>query len=204
MSRAERSRLLSELSTSRIPQLRSGFQALKRLSSFLMYSARQADGSNAALTAIGYITSPLPPARSAALTVTAIPGPMTFDADVCVVGSGAGGSVVAAKLAAKGFHVMVLEAGPGLQAPDFQQRELEGTQDLYLDSGLTASRDLGVAILAGSCLGGGTTINWQTALRTPDNVRDEWTNRSRCDALYRHAIRAGDGLGVGADRRFDR
>jgi len=183
MSRAERSRLLSEMSTSQIPQLRTGFQALKRLSSFLMYSAREADGSNAALTAMGYITSPLPPARASALEVTAIPGPMTFDADVCVVGSGAGGGVVAARLAAKGLHVMVLEAGPGLQAPDFQQRELEGTQDLYLDSGLTASRDLGVAILAGSCLGGGTTINWQTALRTPDNIRDEWTNRSRCDVF---------------------
>jgi choline dehydrogenase-like flavoprotein len=181
MSRAERSRLLSELSTSRIPQLRSGFQALKRLSSFLLYSTRQADGSNPALTAIGYITSPLPPARTASLTVTATAGPMTFDADVCVVGSGAGGGVVAAALAARGFRVIVLEAGPGLQAPDFQQRELEGTQDLYLDSGLTASRDLGVAILAGACLGGGTTVNWQTALRLPDNVRDEWTNRSRCD-----------------------
>ena len=183
MTRAERSRLLSKLSTSPIPQLRSGFQALKRLSSFLMYSVRQTDGSNPALAALGYVTSPLPSPRAAGLDVTAIPGPMTFDADVCVVGSGAGGGVVAAALAAKGFHVIVLEAGPALQAPDFEQRELEGTQDLYLDSGLTASRDLGVAILAGACLGGGTTVNWQTSLRTPDNIRDEWTNRSRCEVF---------------------
>ena len=47
------------------------------------------------------------------------------------------------------------------------QAELEGTRRLYLDSGFTASRDLGVAILAGSCLGGGTAVNWQTCLRTP-------------------------------------
>src|SRR5262249_53468545 len=45
---------------------------------------------------------------------------------------------------------------------------------------LTASRDLGVAILAGACLGGGTTVNWQTCLRTPDYIRDEWTERSGC------------------------
>src|SRR5204863_7800979 len=114
-----------------------------------------------------------PSPRAAALDITSIPGPMTFDADVCVVGSGAGGGVAAAVLAANGFNVVVLEAGPALQAPDFEQRELEGTQNLYLDSGLTASRDLGVAILAGACLGGGTPVNWQTSLRTPDNIRDD-------------------------------
>jgi choline dehydrogenase-like flavoprotein len=74
--------------------------------------------------------------------------------------------------------VVVLEAGPGDQAADFSQRELEGTQRLLLDSGLTATRDLGLSILAGACLGGGTTVNWQGSLRTPDNIRDEWTEKS--------------------------
>jgi choline dehydrogenase-like flavoprotein len=74
--------------------------------------------------------------------------------------------------------VVVLEAGPSDQADDFEQRELEGTQRLYLDHGMTATRDVGVGILAGACLGGGTTVNWQTSLRTPDSVRDEWSEAS--------------------------
>ena len=60
---------------------------------------------------------------------------------------------------------------------DFDHREIIGTQRLYLNQGTTASRDLSVAILAGSCVGGGTAINWQTSLRAPDYIRDEWAER---------------------------
>ncbi len=72
----------------------------------------------------------------------------------------------------------MLEAGPADQAGDFQQQELEATQRLFLDSGQTSTRDVGVGILAGACIGGGTTVNWQTSLRTPDSVRDEWSEAS--------------------------
>ena len=36
---------------------------------------------------------------------------------------------------------------------------------------LLATRDLGVSIYGGAALGGGTTVNWQTCLRLPDDVR---------------------------------
>ncbi|HEV8217740.1 MAG TPA: GMC family oxidoreductase, partial [Gemmatimonadaceae bacterium] len=86
----------------------------------------------------------------------------------------------AGELAMKGLRTVVLEAGPGDQAPQFTQRELDGIQKLYYQSGLAASSDLGIAIFAGACLGGGTTVNWQTCLRTPDYIRDEWSERSKC------------------------
>jgi choline dehydrogenase-like flavoprotein len=180
MSVGERERLLQALSASPIPQLRSGFQALKRLANFLSYSVTN-DGRNATWSPIGYRPSSLPSARPNSLRLTTITAATSFDADVCVVGSGAGGGVVAAELAGRGMRVVVLEAGPGDQAADFGQRELEGTQRLYLDSALTATHDLGLSLFAGACLGGGTTVNWQTSLRTPDNVRDEWSDRSGCD-----------------------
>jgi choline dehydrogenase-like flavoprotein len=181
MSAEQRVALLLALTRSPIPQLRSGFQALKRLSCFLYYSAADAEGGNRVWRGIGYQPSQLPAAVERSVNVTRITESTTIDADVCVVGSGAGGGVVAAELASRGLRVVVLEAGPGDQAPDFEQREREGTQRLYLDSGLTSSRDLGVAILAGACLGGGTAVNWQTSLRTPDFIRDEWTDSSGCD-----------------------
>jgi choline dehydrogenase-like flavoprotein len=181
MTVEQRERLLLTLATSPVPQLRSGFQALKRLTSFLSYSATDGLGENMTWRSIGYRPSPLPAPGLVALRVRPISAPTTLDCDVCVVGSGAGGGVAAADLAARGLRVIVLEAGPGDQAADFSQRELESTQRLFLDAGLTSTRDLGLSILAGACLGGGTAVNWQTSLRTPDDVRDEWTEKSGCD-----------------------
>src|SRR5437773_2440703 len=62
----------------------------------------------------------------------------TIDCDVCIIGSGAGGGTVAGELTTKGLRTVVLEAGPGDQAPQFTQRELDGLQKLYYQSGLSA------------------------------------------------------------------
>lgn len=159
---------------------RSGFQALKRLSSFLFYSATDGTGTNTVWPPIGYVPSPHGPVGAANVRTVRYDTQATIDCDVCVVGSGAGGGAVAGILSTRGYNVVVLECGVGDQASSFSQGELDGTRRLYLGSGLTASHDLGVAILAGSCLGGGTTVNWQTCLRTPDYIRDEWTERSGC------------------------
>jgi choline dehydrogenase-like flavoprotein len=156
--------------------IRTGFQALRRLSSFLFYSVLDPSGSNPVHGALGYSVPAPRPAR-AALAVAAATQ-RTYSADACVIGSGAAGAVIAAKLAAAGKQVIVLEAGPGDQAPEFDQREIVGMQRLYLNQGTTATRDLGIAILAGSSVGGGTTVNWQTSLRTPDFIRDEWAELS--------------------------
>lgn len=177
MSASDREAALLAMANSPLPALRTGFQALRRLATFLFYSVTGETRSNPTWPSIGY-SVPAPAPGSLALTVTRISQPTTLDADACVIGSGAGGGVVAAQLAAAGRTVIVLEAGPADQAADFDQREIAGMQRLYLHQGTTASRDLGVAILAGSCIGGGTSINWQTSLRTPDFIRDEWAERS--------------------------
>ncbi|HEY2163264.1 MAG TPA: FAD-dependent oxidoreductase [Gemmatimonadaceae bacterium] len=180
MKQADRERLLRSMSMSRIPPLRRGFQALRRLSSFLYYSATDKTGHNAVWPRIGYTPSPRGAVGASSVRSMRFDTDATVDCDVCVVGSGAGGGTVAGELSTRGYKVVLIESGPGDQAPNFSQGELDGTRRLYLDSGLTASRDLGVAILAGSCLGGGTTVNWQTCLRTPDYIRDEWAERSGC------------------------
>ncbi|MEK6774903.1 MAG: GMC family oxidoreductase [Bdellovibrionota bacterium] len=49
---------------------------------------------------------------------------MAFDADVCIVGSGAGGGPVAYSLAQAGYSVIVLEKGPYLSEKDFFKDEI--------------------------------------------------------------------------------
>jgi choline dehydrogenase-like flavoprotein len=95
----------------------------------------------------------------------------TLDCDVCVVGSGAGGGVAAAVLAEAGHDVVVLEAG---EAPAFSGEELDSLERLYLEGAAAATADQGVDVLAGWCLGGGSTVNWTTSLPPPEDVRDEW------------------------------
>lgn len=173
----QREKTLCALATSWLPQARSGYQALKRLVTFLFYSITDASGANPTWPVLQYAVPAAPRARPAVPTLR-VAKPTTLEGDVCVIGSGAGGGVVAAMLAQAGKRVIVLEAGPADQAPDFDQHEITGMQRLYLDQGTTATRDLAVGILAGSCIGGGTAVNWQTSLRTPDFIRAEWAERS--------------------------
>ena len=51
------------------------------------------------------------------------------------------------------------------------RNELDAFDQLYLDHGMSASKDLGVAILAGAALGGGTLVNWTTCFEPPDWLR---------------------------------
>ncbi len=168
----------------------------------MFLSLHAADAPNPAWAAIGY-QAPAPPAAPAApLALTAVSGPLDLELDACVIGSGAGGAVVAATLAQAGWRVAVLEAGGGAQPADFQPDELHGMQRLYLDQGLTSTADLSVSILAGGTLGGGTTVNWQTSLRPPDSLRDEWASQTGYDfftgAGFERAIeRVAARIGVG-------
>lgn len=100
-------------------------------------------------------------------------GALELDCDVCVVGSGAGGGTAAGVLAAAGLDVVVLEAG---EAPEFSGDELDSLRRLYLEGAASATEDQSLDFLAGWCLGGGTTVNWTTSLRTPDDVRAEWAS----------------------------
>ena len=182
VAEVRRESVMLKLARNPLPQVRSGYQALKRLATFLFYSVVADDKPNPTWASLGY-APPRPARATASLTLTRITQPTTLEADVCVIGSGAGGGVIAERMATAGRTVIVLEAGSGDQAPDFDQREVVGMQRLYLDKGTTGTRDVSVAILAGSCVGGGTTVNWQTSLRTPDFIRAEWAERSGIDAL---------------------
>ena len=98
-------------------------------------------------------------------------------ADAIVIGSGAGGSVAAARLAESGLDVLVLEAGGLYDAARLTEEDGPMAEALYADQGLRASRDLSLGMLQGACVGGGTTVNWMIMLRPHDGVLDEWAQR---------------------------
>ena len=99
-----------------------------------------------------------------------------LDADVVVVGSGAGGGTIAGVLAAQGMRVVVLEAGRATSERDYRQLELEANQTMMYRNGLSVSADGNIGLLAGATLGGGTTINWHNCVKPSAEVRREWAS----------------------------
>ncbi|HEV3227945.1 MAG TPA: FAD-dependent oxidoreductase, partial [Solirubrobacteraceae bacterium] len=124
---------------------------------------------------------------------------MTEQVDVCIVGSGFGGSIAAYYLAHAGQRVVVLERGPR-RSTESLQVDIK-TRDL-LEITHTFNGD-GVSILAGSAVGGGSLVYSGVSLRAPSFVFERtqggqriWpsgTTRASLDPYY---ARAEYGLGV--------
>ena len=105
------------------------------------------------------------------------------DCDVVVVGSGAGGGLIAGVLAEAGHDVVVLEAGGSHNEADFAGLELPAFQQMFWRGGPTPTADFNVNLLAASTLGGGPTVNWSNCLRTPDWVREQWARESGLEGV---------------------
>ncbi|MGD0713200.1 MAG: GMC family oxidoreductase [Gaiellaceae bacterium] len=106
---------------------------------------------------------------------------MTERFDVVVVGSGAGGGVVAGELADRGRRVLLLELGPHKTAADFTRWEAKAAHDLWwpirfalIDGGAGGA----VGLVAGRCVGGSTTINTKVALRAHAKDFAKWHEAS--------------------------
>ncbi len=170
-----REKILLNWSVSPIGLLRQAFQGIKRLAHSIFFSLTDENGLNPNWAAIQY---PGPPSHSPRPNLSTIQpraiNTEAIDCDVVIVGSGAGGGVVAGVLAQAGTHVVVLEKGGPYTEADFHQREYDAFATLYENAGILTTEDLGLVVLAGSTLGGGTTINWSASFRTPDYVLEEW------------------------------
>jgi choline dehydrogenase-like flavoprotein len=97
------------------------------------------------------------------------------DCDYVVIGSGAGGAVVATALAEAGHEVLVLEAGPYVDRTGYPDEPLAAMTTLYRDGGLTLAEGRpAVPTPVGRAVGGTTVINSGTCFRTPEAVLARW------------------------------
>lgn len=174
----QRTRILRTWGSSPFPIARRAFQSLKRLTLAVFYALMPDDQPNPTWPVLCYDE---PPGRSAGterpITPLVITGPATLDTDVLVIGSGAGGGVMAGELSAAGLDVIVAEKGGYFAEPDYHGREYASSEHMYEKRALLATVDKSISLLAGSTLGGGTTVNWTTSLRPPDEVLREWQSQ---------------------------
>ncbi len=106
-------------------------------------------------------------------------GARTIDTDVVIVGSGASGAVVAAKLAEQGQSVLVLEEGSRVLPQEYgQMRPSQSLAEIWREGGSTAVLGVGkspvINMTMGRCVGGSSVLTGGVCFRTPDTVLDHW------------------------------
>src|SRR5438046_2593122 len=76
-----------------------------------------------------------------AVDATSLPSDVTMEADVAIVGSGAGGGITAEILADAGLRVLMIEEGPLKSSTDFRMREADAYRELYQESAARKTAD---------------------------------------------------------------
>ena len=163
------------------PDAKLGVRQLRAMTLLFFYALPDAEGRNPNWEVLGYpgpvSAPPTPEQAPKTINLERVTGATaTLETDICVIGSGAGGSVIAAELQRAGRQTLVLEQGEYRNESDFKQLELPGMLELYLGGGLASSEDGSIGIFAGSTLGGGTVVNYMNCIRTPERIRREWAS----------------------------
>jgi choline dehydrogenase-like flavoprotein len=97
--------------------------------------------------------------------------------DVCIIGAGSGGGVMAWEMARAGLSVIVLEDGGYHRGADYNQREADMFGENYVARNARATKDMAIAVMQGRGVGGGSTINVCDCVRIHDEVLAHWADK---------------------------
>lgn len=98
----------------------------------------------------------------------------TVEADVIIIGTGAGGGVSAETLSQAGLKVVMIEEGGLYTSDSFNMDELEAYGNLYQEGAGRTTKDGAISIFQGRAVGGTTVVNWTSSFRTPNNTLEHW------------------------------
>jgi choline dehydrogenase-like flavoprotein len=164
----------------RLPVFRNETRAFVRVCQQLSYAGYYGDPRTFASVGYQPFTErdryrelDIPEPKSHPLSVM---GPSDAEAEVCIVGSGAGGSILAYELAKRGHDVLILEKGEYVEPRHFTEDEIEMIGRLYADGVMQQTRDYRFTVLQGSCVGGSTTVNNAVSFRPPKRVVERWNS----------------------------
>jgi choline dehydrogenase-like flavoprotein len=124
------------------------------------------------------------PATGGVVDGRRLSGERHLRADVCVIGSGAGGAPVARAFAEAGRRVVVLEDGAAFATHELTARPRDMTALLYRDAGQSATVGTPTIMLpTGRAVGGTTLVNSGTCFRVPAAIQEGWARELGLDAL---------------------
>lgn len=103
-----------------------------------------------------------------------VPANSTIEADVVIVGSGAGGATSAELLSQAGLNVLIIEEGALHTSKDFKMLESQAYSNLYQEGLGRTTQDGAISIMQGRAVGGSTLVNWASCFRTPEATLQHW------------------------------
>ncbi|AZG34946.1 MAG: GMC family oxidoreductase [Shewanella psychromarinicola] len=106
-----------------------------------------------------------------------------FEADVVIVGTGAGGGTAAEILTEAGLKVIMIEGGALKSSTHFDMEERHAYPNLYQQAAAMKTADKGIGIFQGRTVGGSTTVNWTTSIRTPEQTLAYWEQEKSVKGL---------------------
>ena len=117
------------------------------------------------------------------------------DCDVVVVGSGAGGAVVATLLAEAGRRVILVEEGPHYEPAQYQRfTPSDAVRKLFRESGMVTAFGLGetplISLTLGRAVGGSSLLTGGVCFRIPGEVHASWVRELGLDELGERAFEA--------------
>jgi hypothetical protein len=170
--------VLLDFANSSIPNLRQGFQAIKRISMLLYYGNLQSETRKIYRQKINYpeVIPHVQEFQEDSLKQAAKPD---YFYDAVIIGSGVGGGIIAKNLAEAGLKILVVEKGVDAKTDRLSGIEYEMIDQLYDENGNRSNRDNSLLVLAGNCLGGGSTINWQACISPPEDILSQWALESK-------------------------
>jgi choline dehydrogenase-like flavoprotein len=164
------------------PEALVAISTLRGASCLLAHSIPDENGQNPFWKQYGYPGPQVAPPDTEPYITPHVPTDgEVLEADVVVVGSGAGGGTIAGVLATQGKKVVVLEAGRATSERDYIGLEIDASQKMMYRGGIAVSADGNIGLLAGATLGGGTTINWHNCVKPSAEVRREWATEFGLD-----------------------
>lgn len=178
MSAQQRTAFLEQLERGRLPARRDLTVGLKALIQLAYFSTSEVERR------IGYDGLPLvrvseerESTRLPTVSFPALRDRAWDEADVVIVGTGAGGSVAAYELAEAGLSVIMVEEGTTFVREDFDRVPLLDRLDrAYRDNGLTFTvGNVTISLPMGKAVGGTTVVNSGTCFRAPEWILDNWT-----------------------------
>lgn len=109
--------------------------------------------------------------------------PLRLRADLCVIGSGAGGSMAAMVAAEAGMRVVVLEPGSFMTPDKMNQRENTMLPKLLWEAGGRTNTDRNIHIYQGKGVGGSTLHNLNLIKRIPTEILQHWIHSRKLNHL---------------------
>jgi hypothetical protein len=172
--------------------IRKAHSSIIKLCTYYYFIVKEENNQNPNWKTLGYKGDlGYRPVSHSAIKPLDITSKHVIETHYLIIGSGSGGGVIASELSSRNKEVLIVDKGPFKMPMHMNHNEEDMHGTLYEQKGMLSTKNGGMTILAGSCFGGGSAVNWAGSFRTPDYILEEWAKDYNNPHFIDSAYQAG-------------